>query len=79
MASALVEAYTQKIIGNMDGSGKLVLKMVEKDLETQDLELDREKIKIMQDLQILIDKAKKSKSDASVIHGYQKMLAKYQS
>jgi hypothetical protein len=46
-------------------------------VERADLELDNDKIGTMQHLQVLIDKAKADGSDASIVHAYQKMLAKY--
>ncbi len=77
MASAFAEAITQSMVAGLDPMNGVVRDYAQAQVKRADLDLDQERIKTMQLLEQLIDKAKETGNDGIVVEGYRRMLLKY--
>lgn len=79
MASPFAEAITQSMIAGLDPMNGVIKQYAAQQVARADLDLDKDKLVTMQQLQKLIDEGKANGTDGNVLDAYQRMLLKYTS
>lgn len=75
--SQFTDAITQSMISGLDPMNGVIRQFATQQVSTADIQLDDLRLEMMSKIENRLATAVENKAPASVIHAYEKMLAKY--